>query len=189
MELTEDIKSINKQLIEHFGIDTLSSLPIWRIVFSDDQYEIRLGTYDDFTPHGIYIRTVTEVRNVPKYKQWIHQKYILERLVIVPEMNQEELPTSKMSYEPIWTFEDGQGKYLPPKWEAAKFIIDTIYSVQYSNHSLVRYVDPDNSQEAQIENTRKRVDAIAEELFGEDSGLGGLKTGESIIVPGNFERN
>lgn len=184
MELTETIAAINKQLVEHFGIDTLSTMPIWRVSFSEDQMEWRYGTYDDITPAGLYLRTVTETRYVPKYRQWIHNKYILERLVLVPEFQQEELPTAKVSYEPLWVFEDKEGNYLPPKFEAAKFIIDTVYAAQYSNHSLRKYHDPDNCQEAQIENTRKRVDAIAEELFGEDSSLTGLQTRESIIVPG-----
>lgn len=183
MEVTESIESINNQLIAHFGIDSLSGIPIWRIVWSEDQFEHRLGTFDDISPAGLYLRTVTEVRLVPKYRQWIHNKYILERLVVIPDYQQVELPKAKISYEPIWTFENAKGDALPPKWEACKFIIDTIYAAQYSNHSLARYTDPDNSQEAVIENQQKRVDKIVEELFGEDSGLTGLKTRESIIVP------
>lgn len=182
MELTEPIKEINKQLIEHFGIDTISGLPIWRIVFSEDQFEYRYGTYDDITPAGLYLRTVTETRYVPKYRQWIQKKYVLERLTVVPEMNKEDLPDSKISYEPLWVFEDKHGNYLPPKFEASKFIIDTVYAAQYSSHDLARYTDPENCQEAQIELKKKRVDVIVEELFGEDSGLTGLKTRESVIV-------
>lgn len=182
MELTEPIKEINRQLIEHFGIDTISRLPIWRVVFSEDQMEWRHGTYDDITPAGLYLRTVTETRYVPKYRQWIQKKFVLERLTVVPELNADELPSSRLSYEPLWVFEDKNGNYLPPKWEASKFIIDTVYAAQYSNHDLARYSDPENCQEAQLELKKKRVDAIVEELFGEDSGLGGLRTGESVIV-------
>jgi hypothetical protein len=190
MEITESVQSINLYLVEQFGIDTVSGIPIWRVVWSEEQFEYRLGTYDDITSGGLYLRTVTEVRYVPKYRQWIKEKYVLERMVVVPIINEKELPDTKVSYEPIWVFEDKYGNYLPPKTEACKFIIDTIYAAQYSNHNLARYTDPDNSQEAVIENQRKRVDGLVEELFGEQSSLEGTTyvTGESIIVPRNYEK-
>lgn len=190
MELTETLDTINKHLVNHFGIDTISGIPIWRIVWSEEQFEKRLGTYEDYTKGGIYIRTVTEVREVPKYRQWIQEKYVLERLVVVPIFNENELPTSSVSYEPIWVFEDRLGNYLPPKFEAAKFVIDTIYSAQYANHSLTKYVDPENTQEKHLEAKRLRVEGIIDELFGDQSSLQGTTyvTGESIIVPRNYER-
>lgn len=190
MELTESVESINQQLREQFGIDTISGIPIWRVVWSEEQFEYRYGTYDDITPAGLYLRTVTETRWVPKYRQWIQKKYILERLVVIPDFNKEELPDSKISYEPIWTFEDKFGNYLPPKYEAAKFIIDTIYAVQYSNHDLARYKDPEDSQEASLELKKQRVDKIVEELFGDELGQIGLDLlhGQAISVPRNYEK-
>ena len=189
MELTEPVKNINLRLIENFGIDTITGDPIWRIVWSEDQFEFRLGTYDDYSPNGLYLRTVTEVRYVPKYRQWIQKKFVLERLVVVPDMNQPELPTAKVSYEPIYVFEDLNGNYLPPKWEAAKFVIDTIYAAQYSNHNLRKYVDDESSQEASIELKERRVNDIVEALWGEQSSFSdGMKAGETIIMPSNFER-
>jgi len=189
MELAETINSINQQLVDLFGIDTISGLPIWRIVWSEEQFENRYGTYDDITPGGLYLRTVTEVRLVPKYRQWIQKKYVLERLVVIPEINSDELPDTKISFEPLWTFEDKDGNYLPPKLEAAKFIIDTVYAAQYSNHNLARYKDPENSQEASIEMKRERVDILVEELFGDQSSFANTTvSGETIIVPRNFEK-
>jgi hypothetical protein len=185
MELVEPVESINNYLIESFGIDTSTGDPIWRVVWSEDQFEHRLGTYDDITPAGLYLRTVTEVRWVPKYRQWIQKKYVLERLVVVPEQNMPELPATKMSYEPIWVFEDKDGNYLPPKWEAAKFVIDTIYAAQYSNHNLARYKDPEDSQEASLELKKQRVDKITEELYGDEIGQIGmdLLMGQAISKP------
>lgn len=188
-ETTEPIESLNKQLIDLYGIDTVTGLPIWRIVWSEDQFEKRMGTYDDYTKGGLYIRTVTEVREVPKYRQWIQQKFILERLVIVPIQNEKELIDNKLSYEPIWTFEDKRGNALPPKIQASKFIIDSIYAAQYSNHNLARYSDPDNCQEAQIENKKERINNLMEELYGDESNLMGTTiSGESIIVPRNYTK-
>jgi hypothetical protein len=184
----QTVDDINKSLIDLFGIDTESSNPIWRVVWSQDQFEWRHGTYTDYTPNGLFIREVTETRWVPKYRQWITNKYVLERLVAVPEMNLGEL-TVKKSYEPIYPFEDKDGNALPPKFEACQFVINTIYAAQYGTHNLRKYNDPDCNQETELENRRKRVDGLVEELFGEQSSLEGTTvTGESIIVPRNYEK-
>ncbi len=185
----QTVEEINKQLIDLFGIETDSTLPIWRVIYSDDQYEFRHGTYDDYTPNRLFIRTVTEVRYVPKYKQWIQHKYILERLVMVSDVNILELPAVKKSYEPIWTFEDKNGNALPPRLDACQFIINTVYAAQYGTHNLKKYHDPEWCQEAELETRKKRIDSLVEELFGEQSSLEGTTvTGESIIVPNNFEK-
>lgn len=202
-EITEKIESINNQLIESFGIDTVTGLPIWRVVWSEDQFEKRFGTYDDYTSSETYLRTVTEMREVPKYRQWIHDKYILERLVLVPEFNQEELAGSKLSYEPIWVFEDKNGNSLPPKFEACKFIVDTVYSAQAvrksmitgdekRDHSMVRYkddlvaVNAENAKEIQ----EQKISGLMEELFGDESSLMGttIDCGSSIIVPQTYKK-
>jgi hypothetical protein len=186
---SESVEEINKQLVNLFGYDTVSSQVIWRVSWSEDQFEYRLGTYDDITSAGLYLRTVTEVRYVPKYRQWIDHKYILERLVGIPEQNLPELPAVKMSYEVIWVFQDKYSNPLPPKIEACQFIINTIYAAQYGTKNLKKYHDPESSQEAELETRKKRVDGIIEELFGEQSSLQGTtKTGESIIVPRNYEK-
>ena len=185
MELVEPIEDLNSRLVDHFGISSDNGDPIWRLVWSDDQVEKRLGTYDDITPNGLYIRTVTEVREVPKYKQYIQQKFILERLVVIPDMNLPELPALKLSYEPIWTFEDKDGNYLPPRWDAIKFIIDTIYAAQYGTHNLKKYVDDESSQEAAIEKKTKEVDSIMEHLWGEQSAFSdGIKSKEIVMLGG-----
>ncbi len=186
----QTVEDINKQLVDFFGIDTESNNPIWRVVYSEDQYEHRHGTYDDYTPNGLYIRTVTEVRYVPKYKQWIHNKYILERLVVIPDVSIPELPATRKSYEPIWVFQDKDENALPPRIDACQFIINTIYAAQYGTKNLKKFHDPESSQEAYLETQKKRIDGIVEELFGEQSGLQGTTyvTGESIIVPRNYEK-
>jgi hypothetical protein len=194
MELTETIDSLNKQLREHFGIDTDSMRPIWRIVWSEEQFEWRRGVYDDITPSGIFLRTVEEVRYVPKYRQWIQAKYVLERLVAVPELNERELPATKTSYEPIFVFEDRNGNYLPPRFDVAKIVIDTIYAAQYGTESLKKYVDPDAGtadKEEFLHKQREKIDSIVEYLWGDQSSLQGetvKASGSAVIVPSNFER-
>lgn len=190
MELNEPVESINNQLRDEFGSDTITGLSIWRIVFSEDQFEKRLGTYDDYTPAGIYLRTVTEVREVPKYRQYIKQKYVLERLVVVPLINAMDLPTSKLSYEPMYVFQTGSGKYLPPKFEAAKLVIDTVYSMQ-GQSNLAKYKDPDAGLKTDdlIAKKAAEIDKLQSELFGNETFAGdAMAHGEAIVVPRNYEK-
>jgi hypothetical protein len=186
MELTEPIVVINKHLKDAFGIDTITSSPLFRIVWSEDQFEKRLGTYDDFSPGGIFLRTVTEVREAPKYRQWIKEKYVLERLVVVPEVNSDDLPESKVSYEPLWVFEDKNGNYLPPKYEAAKFAIDCVYAA-IGKSSMAKYVD----EEAINDPERKGAIAkIQHELFGDETDVtDALARKEGVVVPSNYKES
>lgn len=193
MMLPVEVDLINKRLIDLFGIDTITGMSIWRISWSDDQFEHRLT---DCADSGI-ILAKPEVRYLPKYAQWIHQKYILERLVLIPEINQRDLPATKLSYECLYVFQDRFENALPPKLEACQFIINTVLAAQATAKAMLmgnerpdhmpmkRYTDPENTQEASLQLKKERVDRITEELFGEDSGLTGLRTGESIISPGS----
>ena len=187
MELAEDIDYINKSLRDFFGNDIVTGLSMFRVVWSEEQFEKRRGTYDDYTPAGLYICTVTEVREVPKYNQWIKERYVLERLVAIPEISQDDLPVSRISYEPLWVFEDVKGTYLPPKLTACKLVIDTVYA-SMGRGLLAKYKDPDNSTEAERENTRSRVAKIQDELFGDETIISdALARKEGIVVPHTYK--
>lgn len=165
--------TINELLLTHFGRDTATGLAMWRVSWSEDQFEKRFGTFEDHTPGGIYLRTVTEVREVPKYSQWIVRKYVLEQLVGVPPQNMQELAGAKMSYEPLFTFERGDGSYLPPSFEAAKFVVDSVYAAIGKESLNKKYHDPDADGADGREAKKERIDKLSEELFGDESGLGG----------------
>ena len=185
MELPEPIERINKLLLENFGKHD-DGQAIWRVVWSEDQFEHRLGDYDDYDRSGNFLRSVREVRYVPKYRQWIPEKYVLERLVVIPVANLPELPAaSKLSYEPIFPFEDKNGNALPPKFQACKFVIDTIYAAMNENHNLAKYKDT-ITMESEAADKEKRIKEYEEILFGDESGLKGTThnaSGNSIIVP------
>lgn len=178
MELTESIPEINRQLADLFGIDTITGQPIWKVVWSEDQYEKRMMEYSD----GGILLLQPEVRLVPKYKQWIQEKWVLERLVLVPDINKDDLPTEKLSYEPIHVFMDSKGNPLPPAIWACQFIIDAVYAAM-GKRSLRKYVDPEINEPE--EEKRKRVEKLTEELFGDESGLLGTTiTGETVAYTG-----
>lgn len=156
MQLAEPIDVVNQRLIDYFGL--FEDQPKWRLVFSDDQFEKRHGTFNDYTPEGFFVRQVTEIRLVPKYRQWIQHKWVLERLTAVPEQCQEELLT-RLSYEPIWVFEDKKGNPLPPIWLAIEFIIQSMFG-----HVGKKYVVP-----SEEEANEKRIQSLQESLFGNES--------------------
>lgn len=183
MELTEPIESINRQLVDLFGIDTITNKAMFRVVWSEDQFEKRKTEYTD---SGIKLLE-PEVRELPKYRQWIHNKYVLERLVAVPEVNKNEI-FDKISYEPLWVFEDSRGNALPPTVWACKFCIDTVHAA-IGKAGLRKYVDEE--AENPIESREKRINKLEEELFGDESSLKGttFDSGSSIIVPQSYDRN
>lgn len=191
MELPETIESINQQLIDHFGVDTSTNQAMWRVVWSEDQFEHRLGTYDDFVPNtDIYLRTVTEVRYVPKYRQWLPNVYVLERLVVIPDMNLVELPAVKVSYEPMYPFQTASGIPLPPKFIVCKFQIDLLYAAM-GKSSMAKYKDPDFGLNKEDYHAKKvaEIDKLQQDLFGNESLVGdALAHKEAIIVPRNFEK-
>ncbi len=181
MELAEPINSINQQLIDLFGLDTATGQPIFRVVWSEDQFEKRLT---DRTDSGLEL-PFPVMRELPKYKQWIKERYVLERLVVVPEMNLRELAGIKLSYEPLWVFKGRNEEYIPPTLWACKFVIDTLYAA-IGKQSLAKYVDEAEKYPEEVK--RERIKKLEEELFGDESSLlGRTVTGEAIVVPQSYE--
>lgn len=174
MFLRESIESINKQLIEEFGTEFGKS-PRFRVVFSEDQYEKR---WTSNTDEGFELLT-PEVREVPKYKQWIREKYILERLV--PIVGETDLVT-KVSYEPAWVFQDSKGNYLPPFYEGCKLIVEALME-RIGHKGFAKYKDPNVSEEARL----AQITKVEEELFGNESNLtDDLHSGSGIVVPSKY---
>jgi hypothetical protein len=185
--MAEKIETINQFLRDNYGIDTDDSLPIFRVVWSEDQYEKRETKYTDT---GIELLTA-EIREVPKYS-YLKDVYILERRVLVPEQNQKELAGLQKSYEPLWNFKQEDGTPIPPTIQGCKFVIDAVYAA-LGKKSLSKYKDPMEGLTAGevYELNKQRIDKIQEELFGEESSLGGEThnaSGSAIIVPENYSK-
>jgi len=182
MYLAETLDSINYNLAANFGKDIVTGLPNWRVVWSEDQFERRLGTYDDYTPNGVYLRTVREVREVPKYRQWIKEKYVLERLTVIPAINLDDLPVGPLSYEPIYPFEDKHGNALPPKWLACQFLIKHMLERMNTSGSA-RYKE-------EIVGDEIRLKQLEEELFGNETPVGdALAHGSGVSLVGPRKEN
>ena len=105
---------INRKLIEVYGL-SLDGNPKYKLVWSENETEKRRRT---ISSSG---QVIEEVREVPKYS-YVCERWILE--VYVPTDNDEL--TTKISYEPLWVFQDKNGNYLPPVWPAIEIIIQAM---------------------------------------------------------------
>lgn len=181
MELTESIESINRQLIDLFGIDTITSQAMWRVVWAEDQYEKQLTEYSD---KGVLLLR-PEVRELPKYS-WIKGKYILEHLGLVPEVNLIDLPTQKITYSNIWTFEDKNDNPLPPRIGECQFLANLVTSAMQRKRDglspIKKFIDKEWSQEASLEDKANRINEMCEALYGEDAEFHDSKLKGSTVV-------
>jgi hypothetical protein len=181
MELTESIETINRQLVDLFGVDTASGQAMWRVVWAEDQFEKRLTDFYN----GVELLH-PEVKLLPTYS-WIKGRYILEHLVGVPEVNIPELPTQKITYTLIWTFEDKNENYLPPNITACKFVINLVESAMLRHKQglspIKKYIDEEYCQEASLVAKAKRLNKICEELYGEDASFhDNLLDGSGVVL-------
>lgn len=164
--------------MDHYGI-TIDGSPIFRVVWSEDQYEKRWTNYTDA---GIELLE-PEVREYPKYKQYIHEKYVLERLVIIDSTKINGSPVLNVTYEPLFTFEDTNKNYLPPRYKACKFIIDSLYAA-LGKQSLAKYKDELATES--VEEREIRLSQLQQELFGNETDTGdalAYKEGVSLYGP------
>lgn len=176
----ESIETLNRRLEEIYGKDSDTSHPIFRIVWANDEVEKRLvGQLDN----GVQL-LFPEVREVKKYP-YLMNFYVLERLVIVPDISKAELPVTK-SYEPLWAYRDGNDNPLPPIWSATEFIIDTLYAA-LGKSSLRKYVDSEKNTTP--EGREQRITELQQELFPDDTETGdALHYKEGIVVPNNYKK-
>lgn len=173
MELTETLETINEKLLKEYGRE-FNGWPKFRLVFSEDQYEKR---WTQHSREGLEL-TYPEVRELPKYKQYIHEKYILERLVPVPEGSDL---IEKISYEPAWVFMDKNGNYLPPRWDACQFIVEAIYAQMDKKGRFKTYTNTETSEERRI----KEIAKMEEQLFGDETNIGDALTHGSGVTDFN----
>lgn len=178
----ENIDSINAQLKNLYGIDTVTGWVMWRVVWSNDQTEKVFGRFEDFVGK-IFVREVTEVRERLKYAM-DPDRWILEQLVLVPEVNQEEMLGLKISYEPKWTFEDKKREYLPPALWACRYIIDAVLEAQGQGTLGKWYAKDDRKDGANgLIARKKRVDKIYEELFSNETDtMDNVSSGQGVVI-------
>jgi hypothetical protein len=113
-----EVDSINKKLADRYGT-TLGGLPHFRIVWSNDLYETRIGSFNEFYGQ-IFLRTFVGAKKVRKYN-YIHERWILEMWKAEQTLPSNELPNPD-GFECIYLFEDKNGNPLPAIWKAVELI-------------------------------------------------------------------
>lgn len=157
-ELVESIENINKWLKREYGQEADGSAR-WRVVWSEDQLEKRLMTHNDM---GMQLLNPI-VREVKKY-QHISERYVLECQLAVT--GETDLVTP-ISYEPMWTFEDRHGKYLPPRYDACVVIIESV-NQNMQSHAFKRYTNPNDDPDYRA----MKLQEMEEYLFGNETDTG-----------------
>lgn len=169
------IDELNQRLKERYG--QFNDRAKFRIVWSDDQYEMRLTHFTDEGWELIH----AEMRQLPKYKQYIQERYILEKLTEVPPLQAVEIGTS-LSYEPLWVFRDKDNNPLPPIWPAIEFIVETVLEV---GRTRGYYTPKKPTPQELSEDREQRLRKLELELFGNETEVtDALAYKEAIVVPG-----
>lgn len=179
MELVESIESINKQLLDTYGSELFAGdRPKFRVVFSADQFEKRWMTH---TNEGFQL-IHPEVREVPKYRHYITDKYVLERIVPIDLENSDLI--EKVGYEPAWVFQDKQGNYLPPRFDMCSVVVDSLFMAMGQAGGFKKYRDPD----IEPERRRQILQEMEDTLFGnETDATDALAHGYGITNPAGPE--
>ena len=192
--MNEELDRLNIKLKDYFG-SVSTGEPNWRVVYSNDQFEDRYGDYEDRTPEGLLIRRVSEWRHVPKYSQWIVDKWVLEALVEVP-LGTLEIDT-KLTYEPMYGFPHIDKKPRIPIWAACKLLIDGV-NEKVGITVGARYKDPESNPREAVHYKQEELKRIEEDLYGNETDIGDalayregvgfttskIKSGEKVIENG-----
>lgn len=173
------VDDINTKLKELYGHQDGNAN--FRVAATDDQYEKRLGTYTDFTPGGIYLRTVTEVRLTKKYPALGDARYYaLEKYF--PNTVQEVVKDTPFLYEPLFVFYNPEtGNPLELNWEAINAIVH-IYL--YSEKKVKTPSDIDAEEELALQKESERILTILQDDMPEKATQ--IHFGEGIVVPRNY---
>ena len=186
------IEEINKRLASKYGyFEGMKDIPNFRVVWSNDQYEHRLVEY---TREGLSL-IQPEVRYLPKYSQWMSSRWVIEKVVPVPELNRKDLVADKYSYEPLHGFINVYtDKPIDPTYRACEFLVEQVLAQlkRKSGISEAKYEDPlfaASDKKIAREVKEAHLKELMGDLFGNDTDVTDkLMTQEAVVVPSNFER-
>ena len=173
MELIESLKDLNKWLLRDFGRFE-DGRPMFRIIQNFRSYTEK--QWCTHTNEGFEL-IHPEVREVPKYGYIKDGYYVLEKINTIDNGVETDL-TERTPYEPLWTFMDRHGDYLPPSYFVAKIVIETMFESQ--SKGIKKYTNSEDSIPDE-----EQVDKVEKELFGnETKTTDALAYMHGVTVPG-----
>lgn len=161
------------EFLNQFG-EFASGYPRYRLVWSDDLFENRIGTYSDYTESGLFIRKETEMRRVPKYvvfkSRWVFEK-------AAANDTPDEIGDSVI-YEPVWVFHDKHGNYIEPNLKVIKFLM---WFILNPGHVFT----PADFSKQEAEEFEKEAEYFLEVMNNEMPDLAcALKDGSAVFISG-----
>ena len=175
-----EINRINKTL-KSYGLNPQGQA-IFRVVWSDEQFENRRGMFEEFYK-GIYLKTVVSTERKKKYS-YIKSRWIFEKWIPPERIYTSELPdTVNGSYECIYVFQDKEGNPLPLDLEICQFIAYTLSKNRdtFKEKNLI---------EEELQRKEQKLDQKDEDILEDASPLMAtqLHTGEAISMKrGQYE--
>ena len=125
------VEFINRRLHEDYRV--LDGRPIYRIVWSDDQLEVRDALWSEFYG-SIFIREYRAMKQIKKYWYMNPPRFVLEKLVFMQgqvglkEMLRELPEAHSGTYEPLYSFVDGKEQPLPVNLLVVDKILWTLHT-------------------------------------------------------------
>jgi hypothetical protein len=176
-----DLTSINACLTDTYG-KTLDNRPKWRVVLGSECLEKRLGTFRDYTEGGIFLREVTEVREVKKYPAW-QTYHILER--VVPFFKFNEIVVGD-GYECFFRFAHAKTDApLPANWRFINLICHWAETGSFSKKKT-----PSDLTDEERKQEEEEMAYFHQVLHGNETELGdSLAAREGVSFSGLDGRN
>jgi hypothetical protein len=172
---------INK-FLRPFGNNQINPRePMFRLVWSEFQRELRTGEYDvHYGP--LFIRKEVATKEVPKYP-FLKERYILEQWYPPDIAYTKELPNSAQgSYEPIYVFESGKGDRLPLNKRVVEIIMHGVFNTSETEKDRAcRMKAAEDLKEL------KEQEYFEDALECSSDIMSNLHFGEGIIVPSNYD--
>lgn len=178
--INETMKVLNSRLIDYFG-KFESGDANFRIVWSDDETEKRLVSH---TVNGVEL-LFPEMAIVPKYA-YIKARFILERIVPIPNIDSPEMLDKKLSYEPIWVFENAKNEALAPNWEVTNILIRTLLDQNLYRNGPYKIAEGEGNTTEELE---YRAEKMEELLFGDESAISTALAQGSAVGYGSQRSN
>lgn len=158
---------------------SLTNQPLFKLVWSNDERELRLGTFRDYDSNNIFIREYTKVENCLKYS-WIKNTWIIEQWVPPPLSYTPELPNSiSGAYEILYAFCDINYNPLPILLRVAQIVVQRALEPKTSE-MLKKTAYKNKVEEKDKINDKKDWDLLSDEgpLVSQ------FHDGSAILLPG-----
>lgn len=172
---------INRRLKDIYGSDYLGQ-NIYRVIWSEDQLEKRFGTFTDYLKGtNIFLREVTEVREVKKYP-YLEPQWVLEKLFFNQHNNEildnNTLAPSTCTYEPVFAFgHEKNGLARPVVWRAVELILTSI-----NNPKKLTPSQMSDAEIKQAEADEKLMRDLLDEKVPNDSLHMAVKDGGAVML-------